>query len=542
MNGHFRIQSPDNVMPCDMAPGMEERDLLKAELERQSSAEPIVIPAIINGKEVYTDTRFKVTAPHDHSLVLAEYCQVDEELLKEAVEASMTAKEEWEALPKEHRFAIFEKAALLIEGKYRYLITAATMLGQSKTPWEGDADSPGELCDLIRYSMFSLDELYGRQPKMLRGVFNRQEYRPLEGFICAISPFNFTALGGYLPASPAIAGNVVVWKPASTSVLSNYYVMKAFMEAGLPAGVINFVPSRGSDISKVVIADPRLAGVHFTGSTKTFKDIWKQTGENIHNYRSYPRLVGETGGKDYIFATESSNQDALVASLIRGAYEYSGQKCSATSRAYIPAKIWAEIREKLLSEIKTVKAGDIKDFTNFLGAVIDESSFNKIAKYIEDAKSSPDAELLCGGYDGSKGWFIDPTLIQVKTPDYITMKEELFGPVLSVYVYEENEYDAMVDHCANSSEYALTGAIHCQDRAEIASLVNKLRNSAGVFYINDKSSGALTGHLPFAGGRGSGTNDKTGSLTNMSRWVSLQSIKDNLTPVEDYRFPYMKEY
>lgn len=540
MNCHFHAPMPENVPACAMAPGMIEREELKKELARQS-ANPIVIPAIINGKEVFTDRRISVTAPHNHSLVLAECCQVDEKLLKEAVEAAMAAKKAYEALPVEHRFAIFEKAAQLIEGKYRYVISAAVMLGQSKTAWEAECDAPDELCDLMRYGIHFADNLYSQQPKCTPGVFNRVVYRPLEGFVCAVTPFNFASICGNLPAAPAIMGNVVVWKPATTAVLASYYIMKAFVEAGVPAGVINFVPSRGSDVSKYVLSDPRMAGFHFTGSTDVFKDIWKNIGNNIANYRSYPRLVGETGGKDYIFATESANIDALVAAMIRGAYEYSGQKCSALSRCYVPAKIWPEVKEKLLKEIATIKVGDIADFTNFLGAVIDKSAFEEITSYIDAAKESPDAEVLCGGYDGSKGWFVYPTLIQAKDVNYVTMIKELFGPVLTVYVYGEEEYDKMVDHCANSSIYALTGAVFSEDRAQIADLEERLRHAEGNFCINDKPTGALCGQQPFGGARGSGTNDKAGSILNMIRWMSPQTVKENFCPPEDYRYPYMEE-
>lgn len=540
MNSHFYVPSPDNVPACSMAPGTEERAALKKELERQS-ANPIVIPAIINGKEVFTEDRYKVTAPHKHSLVLAEWCRCDEKLLKESVDTAMAAKEDWEKLPAEHRFAIFEKAAQLIQGKYRFVITAAVMLGQSKTAWEAECDSPDELCDLIRYGIHFADQLYSMQPKPTPGMFNRLVYRPLEGFVCAVTPFNFAAINGNLPAAPAIMGNVVVWKPAITAILASYYIMKAFQEAGVPDGVINFIPCRGSDVSKHVLSDPRLAGFHFTGSTEVFKSTWKLIGENIDKYRSYPRLVGETGGKDYIFATESANIDALVTAMIRGAYEYSGQKCSALSRCYVPAKIWPQLKEKLLKEISTIKVGDVTDFTNFLGAVIDKNAFDEITGYIDAAKKSPDADVLCGGYDGTVGWFIYPTLIQAKTPNYITMIKELFAPVLTVYVYGEDEYDAMVDHCANSSIYALTGSIFCEDRKEIAYLEDHLRHSAGNFNINDKPTGALTGQQPFGGARGSGTNDKAGSIFNMIRWMSPQTIRENLCPPENYRYPYMSE-
>lgn len=540
MNSNFHVLSPDNVPACPMAQGMPEREALKKELERQSQT-PVVIPAIINGKEFFTDDRYTLAAPHKHSLKLAECCRCDEKLIKMSIEAAIAAKKDWEALPKEHRFAIFEKAAELIEKKYRYVITAAVMLGQSKTAWEAECDSPDEVCDLMRYGIHFADELYSMQPKCSSGVFNRVIYRPLEGFVCAVTPFNFASINSNLPSAPAIMGNVVVWKPATNAILGAYYIMKAFVEAGVPAGVINFVPCRGSDVSKYILTDPRLAGFHFTGSTEVFKSAWKLIGENIDRYRSYPRLVGETGGKDYIFATESANVNALVTAMIRGAYDYSGQKCSATSRCYIPAKIWPQVKKKLLEDIATIKVGDIADFTNFTGAVIDKAAFEEIAKYIDEAKDSPDAEVLCGGYDGSEGWFVYPTLIRAKSPNYVTMLKELFGPVMTVYVYGEDEYDAMVDHCANSSLYALTGALFCNDRKQITDLEERLRHSAGNFCINDRPSGALCGQQPFGGARGSGTNDKAGSIFNMIRWVSTQTVKDTFCPDEDYRYPYMEE-
>ena len=532
------VPQPENVPACMMAPGTEERRLLKEELDRQIR-EPVTIPVVINGEEIFTDTRIAVKAPHDHSLNLGETCQADGDLLKKAVNAAMEAKKAWEALPKEHRFAIFRKAADLIEGKYRYRITAAIMLNQSKTPLEGGADAPEELCDMLRYNVHFADTLYSMQPKQVGHYINRVEYRPLEGFVCAITPFNFASIGGNLPAAPAIMGNTVVWKPATTATLACWYIMQAYMEAGIPAGVINFVPSKGSDISQYVIADSRLGGFHFTGSTDVFKSVWKQIGENIDNYRSYPRMVGETGGKDYIFATKHADIRALVTALIRGAFEYQGQKCSAASRAYIPESIWPEVKELLLSEIKTIRVGDIRDFRNFMGAVIDGNSYRNTVKYIEDAKASAEADVLCTGYDDSKGWFIEPTVIEVKNPDYVTMRDELFAPVLSVYVYGDDEYEAMIDHCANASMYALTGAVFSQDRNEIAYLEEKMRHSAGNFNINEKTTGALVGQQPFGGARGSGTDDKAGSMLNLIRWVEPQTVRENMTPPQDYRYVYM---
>ena len=539
-SGIYHAPNPDNVTPKYYAPGSGERVLLKAAIEEVCN-EKIVIPAIINGREVYTDDRFEVRAPHDHSLVLAECCRVGEEGLKEAVESAMAAKDMWESLPKEQRFAVFLKAANLIEGKYRYKMTAVCMLGQSKTAMEASFDLPDETCDLLRYNVYNMDQIYNMQPKQDLTLMNRMKYRPLEGFVCAVTPFNFASIGANLPAAPATAGNVVVWKPSSTAVLSSYYIMKCFIEAGLPAGVINFVPSSGADVSKYVLTDSRLGGFHFTGSTSVFRDVWKTVGANIDNYRGYPHLVGETGGKDYCFATENANVDELVTGLIRGAFEYQGQKCSALSRAYIPAAIWPEVKEKLLEEIKTIRVGDVKDFRVLMGAVIDRAAFDKAAETIENAKTDENAELLCGRYDDTNGYFIYPTVIRVKSLDYPSFNRELFSPILSVYAYEKDEFDKVVDHCANSSKYALTGCIYTHDRTEISELEWMLRHSAGNWNINEKPTGALTGHQPFGGARGSGTNDKAGSIMNMLRWVSPQAIKENMTPFTDYRWPSMEE-
>jgi 1-pyrroline-5-carboxylate dehydrogenase len=538
MNSHFHSPKPQNVPPCSFVPGTPERALLKEELARQSK-KTITIPVIINGEEIYTKDRFVVTAPHDHSLVLAECCLADKDLLQKAVSAAMSAKASWEKLPSEHRLALFAKTAELIEGKYRYTLTAATMLGQSKTAWEAECDSPDELCDLLRYGVYYADQLYSRQPDNTSGVYNRMIYRPLEGFVLAITPFNFASIGGNLPGAPAIMGNTVVWKPSKGSVLSNYYIMKCFMEAGIPAGVINFVPSKGSDVSRYVVSDGRFAGLHFTGSTSVFQDLWKQIGNNIHNYRSYPRLVGETGGKDFLFACADCDPKALVCAMIRGAFEYQGQKCSAISRAYIPESIWPQIKELMFEETAKIKAGDITDFTNFMGAVIDEAAFNDITRYIDVAKASDCAEVFGGNYDATNGWFIEPTIICTRNPNYETMQTELFGPVLTIYIFPDEEFDAAVEHCANSSIYALTGSIFANNRALIAGLEEKLRHAAGNFCINDKPTGALCGQQPFGGARGSGTNDKAGSILNMVRWVSAQCVKENFIPPTDFRYPFM---
>lgn len=539
-NSYCAIPKPSNEPVYTYAPGTPERTALKTELRHQC-AEPIAIPLIIDGHEVYTRERVKVVAPHDNTLVLAECCLAGEAELRAAMDAAMQAKEAWEQLPWEHRAATFLRIAALISGKYRYQLNAATMLGQSKTAYQAEIDAPCEICDFLRYNAYYADQIYRQQPESAGAVWNRMIYRPLEGFVLAVTPFNFTAIGGNLPTAPAIMGNTVVWKPATTAVLSNYYLMRVFQEAGLPAGVINFVPSKGSDISRYVVSDPRLGGFHFTGSTSVFNSVWKQVSENIHTYRSYPRLVGETGGKDYIFAHGSADIDALVSALIRGAFEYQGQKCSALSRCFIPQSIWPKLEKKLLAETGKLKAGDVRDFTNFMGAVIDRNSYNDLVNYIDAAQASPDAEVLCGGYDDTRGWFVYPTVIRARVKDYPTMLQELFGPVLTVYVYADDELDDMLDYCANSTAYALTGGIFAQNRAVISHMEWKLRHSAGNFYINDKPTGSVVGQQPFGGARGSGTNDKAGSPLNLYRWTSVCTVKDNLAPTCEIDYPFMAE-
>ncbi|MBQ3551916.1 MAG: L-glutamate gamma-semialdehyde dehydrogenase [Clostridia bacterium] len=539
-NAYFIIPTPYNEPIKSYLPGSPERISLKAELKEQAS-KVVTIPLIIGGKEIYTDSYAEVVMPHDHQHVLARYCIAGEKELKMAVDAALAAKESWEALPFEHRASIFLKAADLLAGPWRNKINAATMLGQSKTVFQAEIDSACELCDFFRFNTYFASEIYQQQPQSTKGIWNRSVYRPLDGFVMAISPFNFTSIGGNLCTAPALMGNVVLWKPASTAVLSNYYVMQMLMEAGLPAGVINFIPSRGYEVSEHVLTHPMLAGFHFTGSTDVFSGVWTTVGNNIKRYASYPRLVGETGGKDFIFAHNSANVDALVAAMVRGAFEYQGQKCSAASRAFIPASIWEEVKVKLLSITATLKQGDVCDFSTFLSAVIDKKSFDTITKYIDLANTSNDAELLCGGYDGSKGYFVKPTVIQALTPDFDTMKVELFGPVLTVYVYDDDKLAETLDICDKATAYALTGAIFAQDRHIIAELEHALRNAAGNFYINDKPTGAVVGQQPFGGARASGTNDKAGSILNLYRWVSPRTIKENFVPIYDITYPYMSE-
>lgn len=540
MNGYFVLPHAKNEPIQDYSPGTPARVALKAELERQSNI-TVNIPLIIGGKRIETGHVNNVVMPHNHGHVLARVQQAGEKELKMAVEAAMEAKASWAAMPLEHRQAIYLKAAELLSGPWRSVINAATMLGQSKTAYQAEIDSACELCDFFRFDVACADEIYRIQPDSAIGVWNRTEYRPLDGFVLAITPFNFTSIAGNLPAAPALMGNVVVWKPASTAVLSSYYIYELLNEAGLPPGVINFVPSSGRDVSKYVVSDPRLGGFHFTGSTSTFNAIWQQIGSNIGSYHQYPRLIGETGGKDFVFAHKSADVPSLVAALARGAFEYQGQKCSAASRAYIPKSLWPEVKELLLKEIDELKVGNPADFTTFMGAVIDQNAFDTIKGYIDDAHASDNAEVLCGHYDDSKGYFIYPTVIEAKDPHYPSMVEEIFGPVLTVYPYDDDQLDETLELCDTTSPYALTGAVFAQDREALIKMERKLSGAAGNFYINDKPTGAVVGQQPFGGSRASGTNDKAGSIFNMIRWTSPRVIKETFVPSKDIAYPYMKE-
>lgn len=538
-NGYFKVEMPKNEPVKAYLPGSPERASLKKELERQS-AQVIQVPMIIGGKEVWTERKTKAVMPHDHAHVIAEAASGGEKELKDAIAAALAARKAWTEMPMEHRVSIFLKAADLIAGPMRDKVNAATMLGQSKTAYQAEIDTC-ELIDFLRFNVYYLQRIYDRQPNNTPNVWNRIEYRPLEGFVTAISPFNFTSIGANLPTAPAIAGNVVLWKPATTAVLSNYYVMQALMAAGLPAGVINFVPSRGSDMSKYVLSDPNLAGFHFTGSTEVFSGVYSLVGENIKKYKTYPRLVGETGGKDFIFAHNSADVPGLVAALTRASYEYQGQKCSAASRAFVPASIWPQVKEGMLAEIEKIKIGDITDFTNLMGAVIDASAFKTNKEYIDYAKASEDAEVICGGYDDSKGYFVYPTLIEAKKPDFKTMVEEIFGPVMTVYVYPDDKLDETLASCDTATSYGLSGAIFADDREAIVKMEDALKGTAGNFYINDKPTGAVIGQQPFGGARASGTNDKAGSEINMYRWLSPRTIKELRVPCLDVTYPYMVE-
>ena len=538
-NGYFKVEMPKNEPVKAYLPGSPERASLKKELERQS-AQVVQVPMIIGGKEVWTERKTKAVMPHDHAHVIAEAASGGEKELKDAIAAALAARKAWTEMPMEHRVSIFLKAADLIAGPMRDKVNVATMLGQSKTVYQAEIDTC-ELIDFLRFNVYYLQQIYDRQPNNTPNVWNRIEYRPLEGFVTAISPFNFTSIGANLPTAPAIAGNVVLWKPATTAVLSNYYVMQALMAAGLPAGVINFVPSRGSDMSKYVLSDPNLAGFHLTGSTEVFSGVYSLVGENIKKYKTYPRLVGETGGKDFIFAHNSADVPGLVAALTRASYEYQGQKCSAASRAFVPASIWPKVKEGMLAEIEKIKIGDITDFTNLMGAVIDASAFKTNKEYIDYAKASEDAEVICGGYDDSKGYFVYPTLIEAKKPDFKTMVEEIFGPVMTVYVYPDDKLDETLASCDTATSYGLSGAIFADDREAIVKMEDALKGTAGNFYINDKPTGAVIGQQPFGGARASGTNDKAGSEINMYRWLSPRTIKELRVPCLDVTYPYMVE-
>ena len=538
-NGYFKVEMPKNEPVKAYLPGSPERASLKKELERQS-AQVVQVPMIIGGTEFWTERQTKAVMPHDHAHVIAEAASGGEKELKDAIAAALAARKAWTEMPMEHRVSIFLKAADLIAGPMRDKVNAATMLGQSKTAYQAEIDTC-ELIDFLRFNVYYLQQIYDRQPNNTPNVWNRIEYRPLEGFVTAISPFNFTSIGANLPTAPAIAGNVVLWKPATTAVLSNYYVMQALMAAGLPAGVINFVPSCGSDMSKYVLSDPNLAGFHFTGSTEVFSGVYSLVGENIKKYKTYPRLVGETGGKDFIFAHNSADVPGLVAALTRASYEYQGQKCSAASRAFVPASIWPQVKEGMLAEIEKIKIGDITDFTNLMGAVIDASAFKTNKEYIDYAKASEDAEVICGGYDDSKGYFVYPTLIEAKKPDFKTMVEEIFGPVMTVYVYPDDKLDETLASCDTATSYGLSGAIFADDREAIVKMEDALKGTAGNFYINDKPTGAVIGQQPFGGARASGTNDKAGSEINMYRWLSPRTIKELRVPCLDVTYPYMVE-
>jgi 1-pyrroline-5-carboxylate dehydrogenase len=537
-----KVPSPINEPVLSYLPNSKEKEEIKKELKRLES-EIIEIPCIIGGKEIKTGNVGKCVEPHNHSKVLATYHKAGKEEVKMAIEAALNAKKEWENMPHHHRSAILLKAAELLTTKYRATINAMTMLNQSKTVHQAEIEAACELADFWRFNPHYMQEIYKEQPPMQpKGIWNYCEHRALEGFVFAITPFNFTAIAGNLPTAPALMGNVVLWKPASASVYSSYMVMKILMEAGMPDGVINFLPSSGGDAADYILDSEHLAGIHFTGSTSVFHGIWEKIGKNISKYKTYPRIVGETGGKDFIFVHKSAEKKAVIANIIRGSFEYQGQKCSAASRAYIPKSFFEDIKDDLLKEIKTIKQGDVQDFRNFVSAVIDKKSFDNIKSYLDHAKASDDAEIFAGGnYDDSKGYFIEPTVIIAKKPDYKSMVEEIFGPVITIYLYDEDKFEETLKLCDETSMYGLTGAIFSQDRYVIIKAMEILKNAAGNFYINDKPTGAIVGQQPFGGARGSGTNDKAGAVVNLLKWTSMRSIKENFYPNEDYRYPFLEE-
>ncbi|WP_293944405.1 MULTISPECIES: L-glutamate gamma-semialdehyde dehydrogenase [unclassified Sphingobacterium] len=540
--GFFTVPVPTNEPVYTYAVGTKERKLLKAAIDEARSKQ-IDIPMYIGGKEVTTSKKVTIAPPHDHQHILGQYNQGEKSHVTDAINAALAAKKNWENLAWEDRAAIFLKAAELISGKYRYELNAATMLGQSKNPYQAEIDSACEITDFLRFNVQYMSEIYKQQPPVSgKGVWNRVEQRPLEGFVFALTPFNFTAIAGNLPSCVAMMGNVVVWKPSNTQIYSANVLMKIFREAGLPDGVINLVYVSGPDAGDVIFQHPDFAGIHFTGSTGVFQDIWKTIGDNIHRYKTYPRIVGETGGKDFIVVHPSADLKTANTALVRGAFEYQGQKCSAASRAYIPKSLWPALKESMSNDVKSFTIGGTEDFTNFINAVIDEKSFDKLAKYIDRAKESADAEIVVGGtYDKAKGYFIHPTIIEASKPDYETMVEELFGPVLTVYVYEDAKFEETLDIVDSTSIYALTGSIIAQDRYAINLATDKLRHAAGNFYVNDKCTGAVVGQQPFGGARGSGTNDKAGSMINLLRWVSPRTIKETFNPDTDYRYPFLEK-
>ena len=541
-NAIYSIPRPQNEPVYAYAPGSAEKKLLKDELAKQLKEE-IEIPLVIGGKEIKTGKTMKVVAPHDHKHVLGVCHLGGEKEVKQAIKCALAAKREWENMDWHQRAAIFMKAGELISQRYRYKMNAATMLNQSKTCHQAEIDSTCELIDFCRFNSHYMQEIYRRQDLHNdKGTWNRVEFRALEGFVLAVTPFNFTSIAGNLPMSPALMGNVVLWKPASTALLSNYYLMKIFQEAGLPDGVINFLPGRGGSIGDPAVDSPEFAGLHFTGSTSVFKSIWKRSANNIDKYRSYPRIVGETGGKDFIFVHSSANVDEVAVAAVRGSFEYQGQKCSAASRMYVPKSLWPKIKSRMCDMINTIKVGDVTDFRNYMGAVIDENSFDNTMNYINIAKKSKDAKILIGGTgDKKKGYFIQPTVIEALDPHFVTMEEEIFAPVLTVYVYDDKKFVETMDLCDKTSPYALTGSIFANDRKAVAMAEDALRHCAGNFYINDKPTGAVVGQQPFGGARGSGTNDKAGSSVNLLRWTSQRAIKESLVSPLDYGYAFLGE-
>lgn len=538
-NGIFHIRKPENEPVLSYAPGTREREELKATL-KEMLGNPVEVPCVIAGREVTTGDLVEMRCPHDHSQLLGRYHRAGPKEAELAIAAANEAKIAWSEMQWSSRATVLLKAAELLAGKYRQTLNAATMLCTSKTCHQAEIDSACELIDFWRFNPYFMTQIYDDQPISTREVLNYMEHRPLEGFVFAISPFNFTSIAGNLPTAPALMGNAVVWKPASAAVLPAYYITRVLKEAGMPDGVINMIPGPGPVVGPPVLNHLDLGGVHFTGSTYVFSTIWLAIGSDIRKYYSYPRIVGETGGKDFIFAHASADIEALVAAIVRGAFEYQGQKCSAASRLYIPDNLWPRVKSRMIEEASTIRMGDVCDFRNFMGAVIDKNAFQTITSYIEFAKNDPHMTVLCGGgYDDREGYFIQPTIVQTKDPHSRLMCEEIFGPVVTVYVYKEREYEEALELCNTTSPYALTGSIFAQDRFAIVTAVKALRNAAGNFYINDKPTGAVVGQQPFGGARASGTNDKAGSWLNLERWVSPRAIKETFLPPTSYRYPFM---
>jgi 1-pyrroline-5-carboxylate dehydrogenase len=537
--GFFHAPYPKNEPVLTYAPGSKERAALKKALS-EARSKVADIPMYIGSEEVRTGTKNPLSPPHDHQHILGYYHAGDSSHVEQAINAALGAKELWTTLGWEHRAAIFLKAADLLAGPYRYAINAATMLGQSKNPYQAEIDSACELIDFLRFNVHFMAQIYQEQPESSPGVWNRLEYRPLEGFTFALTPFNFTAIAGNLPTSMALMGNTVVWKPAHTQILAAQVIMGVLKEAGLPDGVINLIYVDGPTTGEVIFQHPDFAGIHFTGSTGVFQSMWRKIGENIHRYKTYPRIVGETGGKDFVMVHKSANAKEVSTALTRGAFEYQGQKCSAASRAYIPSNLWPDVKKYLLEDLKSFKMGGTEDFGNFINAVIDSKAYDSIVSYIEKARKNPMNEIIAGGkYDKTKGYFIEPTVIESKDPSSLTMCEEIFGPVLTIYVYHAENFEETLELVDKTSPYALTGSIISKDRYAIELATKKLVNAAGNFYINDKPTGAVVGQQPFGGARASGTNDKAGARMNLMRWVSARSIKETFVPATDYRYPFL---
>lgn len=538
-NAHFAVPPAKNEPVLNYAPGSAERKALQAALASMRS-EQVDVPMYIGGQEVRSGVMRTMSPPHDHGHVLGHFHAGNEEHVRAAIDAALAARTAWAEMPWEQRASIFLKAAELIAGPWRARLNAATMLAQSKNAFQAEIDSACEIIDFLRFNVQYMSEIYSEQPASSPGVWNRLEWRPLEGFVFALTPFNFTAIAGNLPTAPAMLGNVVVWKPADSQVYSARVIMEVLREAGLPDGVINLVYVSGPVAGSVIFTHPDFAGIHFTGSTGVFQQIWKSIGDNIHRYKTYPRIVGETGGKDFIVAHPDADPIAVATAMSRGAFEFQGQKCSAASRAYIPASMWPVVRERVVADLASFRIGGTEDFGNFINAVIDKKAFEKIAWYIDEAKKDPAVEVVAGGtYDGSKGYFIAPTVLKTTNPRSTTMVEEIFGPVLTVYVYDDSDLDSTLDLVDTTSPYALTGAIFARDRRNINYMADKLRNAAGNFYINDKPTGAVVGQQPFGGARASGTNDKAGAKLNLLRWVSARTIKETFVPPTDYRYPFL---